>query len=126
MHDLDHQGVPNIVLMKEGSPLVDKYDSKSLAEQNSIDLAWGLLSQPKYHHLLQTICGNQEDFLRFRQLLVNAVCATDIAGKLQAGCGTMVHVIYWRSTNSKLVLRLRACYRQGAAGCSQGSLAGSL
>ena len=125
MHDLDHQGVPNIVLMKEGSPLVEKYNSKSLAEQNSIDLAWGLLSQPKYHHLLQTICGNQEDFLRFRQLLVNAVCATDIAGKPMLVVEQWSKR-YWRSTNSKLVLRLRACYRQGAAGCSQGSLAGSL
>ena len=69
-----------MVLMKEGSPLVEKYDSKSLAEQNSIDLAWGLLSQPKYSKLLQTICGDEQGFGRFRQLVVNAVCATDIAG----------------------------------------------
>ncbi|CAB9519167.1 Receptor-type guanylate cyclase gcy [Seminavis robusta] len=78
IHDLDHGGVPNTVLMKEGSPLAEKYNQKSLAEQNSIDLAWGLLGNPSYDKLLKTICCDEDDFKRFRQLVVNSVCATDV------------------------------------------------
>ncbi|CAB9506819.1 Receptor-type guanylate cyclase gcy [Seminavis robusta] len=81
IHDLDHQGVPNAVLMKEGSPLAEKYNQKSLAEQNSIDLAWGLLADPSYGKLLKTVCCDEVDFRRFRQLVVNSVCATDIMDK---------------------------------------------
>ncbi|CAB9514382.1 Receptor-type guanylate cyclase gcy [Seminavis robusta] len=81
IHDLDHGGVPNTVLMKEGSPLVQKYHQKSLAEQNSIDLAWELLADPSYDKLLKTICCDETDFKRFRELVVNSVCATDIMDK---------------------------------------------
>ncbi|CAB9502419.1 Receptor-type guanylate cyclase gcy [Seminavis robusta] len=85
IHDLDHQGVPNSVLMNEGSPLVKKYHEKSLAEQNSIDLTWEILADPKYDKLLKTICCDELDFRRFRELVVNSVCATDIMDKQLGG-----------------------------------------
>jgi class 3 adenylate cyclase len=42
IHDVDHPGVPNAVLVKEGSPLAAHYHLKSVAEQNSVDVAWKL------------------------------------------------------------------------------------
>jgi 3'5'-cyclic nucleotide phosphodiesterase len=78
IHDVDHSGVPNTQLVSENIELAERYHSKSVAEQNSIDLAWNLLMQPQYMELLCTICSTNAEFLRFRQLVVNSVLATDI------------------------------------------------
>jgi len=43
IHDADHAGVPNMILMKEKPRLAALYKNKSCAEQNSVDLAWNLL-----------------------------------------------------------------------------------
>ena len=45
IHDMDHQGISNNQLIKEESPLAEKYKNKSIAEQNSVDLAWDLLME---------------------------------------------------------------------------------
>jgi hypothetical protein len=45
------------------------------------DLAWGLLMDDQFEDLVQAICGTDEEFVRFRQLVVNSVMATDIADK---------------------------------------------
>ena len=81
IHDIDHQGVPNSTLVTEGSPLAGKYRGKSVAEQNSVDLAWDLLMSPKYENLRSCICCDEEEVRRFRQLVVNSVMATDIMDK---------------------------------------------
>jgi len=81
IHDLDHTGLPNFVLVKEESPLAVKYKNKSVAEQNSVDLAWDLLMSPAYAALRSCICCNDEEFNRFRSLVVNSVMATDIMDK---------------------------------------------
>ena len=57
------------------------YDLKSMAEQNSVDLAWQLLMDPKFTDLRRAIYVNQDELLRFRQLIVNVVLATDIMDK---------------------------------------------
>ncbi|EEC45650.1 predicted protein, partial [Phaeodactylum tricornutum CCAP 1055/1] len=57
------------------------HDNKSVAEQNSIDLAWDLLIDDSYAELRNTIYATQEEQLRFRQLVVNSVMATDIMDK---------------------------------------------
>ncbi len=81
IHDADHPGVPNAQLVKEGTDMARLYKGKSVAEQNSINLAWNLLLQDKFSMLRQTICKTQQEAARFRQLVVNAVCATDIIDK---------------------------------------------
>lgn len=81
IHDADHPGVPNTQLVKEGTELAKLYDGKSIAEQNSVNIAWNILSQSKYSELRSTICETHQDEARFRQLVVNAVCATDIMDK---------------------------------------------
>jgi hypothetical protein len=78
IHDVDHQGVPNNTLLAEKSPLAELYGGKSMAEQNSVDLAWDLLMQPDFEPLVAVICKDDMEMARFRQLIVNAVLATDI------------------------------------------------
>lgn len=81
IHDVDHAGIPNSQLVNENSELASRYNCKSVAEQNSIDLAWELLMKEEYSDLRCTICGTNAEFARFRQLVVNAVMATDIMDK---------------------------------------------
>ena len=84
IHDVDHPGVPNVQLIKEGTRSAQIYQ-KSIAEQNSVDLAWELLMSPDYVDLRACIYSTQEELKRFRQLVVNTVMATDICDKeLQA------------------------------------------
>lgn len=49
IHDADHPGVPNPVLMKEKPRLAALYKKKSCAEQNSVDMAWNLLMVSLIH-----------------------------------------------------------------------------
>ena len=81
IHDVDHCGVPNAQLVKEGHATAQKYDSKSPAEQNSVDLAWTLLMEDRFATLRSTIYQTDAELVRFRQLVVNSVMATDIADK---------------------------------------------
>jgi hypothetical protein len=58
------------------------YKNKSVAEQNLVDLAWGLLVDPKYEELMvRSFCLPSEERVRFRRLVVNAVMATNIVDK---------------------------------------------
>jgi len=81
IHDADHPGVPNTQLIKEGSGMADVYANKSIAEQNSVDLAWALLMKHQYKELRQALYVTEKEFKRFRQLVVNTVLATDIMDK---------------------------------------------
>jgi hypothetical protein len=78
VHDVDHTGVPNGQLAKENPDMAEAYRNISLAEQNSVDLAWGLFMDPRYKKLQDHIAASKVERLRFRQLLVNCVIATDI------------------------------------------------
>ncbi|KAL7562623.1 hypothetical protein ACA910_002525 [Epithemia clementina (nom. ined.)] len=54
---------------------------KSVAEQNSIDLSWKLPQADQFKDLCGCIYSTKSEFSRFRQLVVQAVLATDTAGK---------------------------------------------
>lgn len=58
--------------------MAEIYRNTSLAEQNSVDLAWDLFMDPRYKDLQDCIAASREERQRFRQLLVNCVMATDI------------------------------------------------
>jgi class 3 adenylate cyclase len=81
IHDVDHPGVPNSQLIKEGTRVAAVYKNKSVAEQNSVDLAWELLMNEEYTELRRCIYNTESELNRFRQLIVNAVMATDIMDK---------------------------------------------
>ena len=71
IHDADHHGLPNAQLVKEKHPLAMRYNGKSVAEQNSVDLAWELFMDPKYAELRHTIAKTEEETARFRQMVIN-------------------------------------------------------
>ncbi|KAL7574161.1 hypothetical protein ACA910_014840 [Epithemia clementina (nom. ined.)] len=81
IHDVDHGGVPNAQLVKEQNSLAIRYKNKSVAEQNSVGIAWELLMQDSYRDLRCAIYTTTTELKRFRQLLVNSVMATDIVDK---------------------------------------------
>ena len=81
IHDVDHRGVPNFVLCKEDPHLASAYNSKSVAEQNSVDIAWQSLMDERFRDFRACIYGNESELRRFRQLIVNSVMATDIFDK---------------------------------------------
>jgi class 3 adenylate cyclase len=81
IHDVDHTGVSNVQLSKENTKLAKFYKERSVAEQNSVDLAWNLLMNDNFQHLRQAIYETPADQQRFRHLVVNSVMATDIMDK---------------------------------------------
>ncbi|KAL3937663.1 MAG: hypothetical protein SGBAC_007279 [Bacillariaceae sp.] len=81
LHDVDHLGVPNTQLVKEGIDIAGLYQNKSVAEQNSIDLAWALLMLDRFELLRKAIYTTKAELKRFRQLVVNTILATDIMDK---------------------------------------------
>ena len=74
-------GLPNAQLIKDKTNVAHIYKNKSVAEQNSVDLAWGLLMEKEFEGLRSLIYKTQDELERFRQLVVNSVMATDIADK---------------------------------------------
>ena len=61
--------------------MAQTYHDKSIAEQNSCDIAWDLLMLHDFEDLRTALFTDREDMLRFRQVLVNIVLATDIFDK---------------------------------------------
>lgn len=78
IHDVDHPGVPNSVLVDNNTAIAQHYRNQSVAEQNSLDVAWDLLMDDAYADLCACIFTNETELCRFRQLVVNTVLATDI------------------------------------------------
>jgi len=81
IHDVDHLGVSNAQLVREGHSLADLFENKSIAEQNSIAMTWDLLMDPRFVDFRRTIYTNEFELVRFRQLMANTVLATDIMDK---------------------------------------------
>jgi hypothetical protein len=81
IHDADHRGVSNAQLVKEDKRLANMYGNQSVAEQNSLDIAWALLMSEQFDELRKCIFANKAELRRFRQVLVNVVLATDIFDK---------------------------------------------
>jgi len=85
IHDVDHTGLPNAELVRMQTPASVAYRGKSVAEQNSVDVAWNTLMLPEFAGLRRCIYTTVDELKHFRQLVVNIVMATDIADKeLQA------------------------------------------
>jgi hypothetical protein len=76
IHDLDHQGVPKQVVYWQHATT-----TKSIAEQNSVDIAWTVFMGDDYQSLRDVVCPTTEELQRFRQLVVNGVMAPHIMDK---------------------------------------------
>jgi class 3 adenylate cyclase len=81
IHDVDHTGVSNPQRNEEDPGMAKKYKERSIAEQNSVDVAWDLLMGESFKHLQKCLFSTKAELMRFRQLLVNLVMATDIFEK---------------------------------------------
>ncbi|GAX20323.1 hypothetical protein FisN_9Hu031 [Fistulifera solaris] len=57
------------------------YNNQSVAEQNSVDLAWHILMDSAFSNLRACLFKTEGDLRRLRQLVVNSVMATDIFDK---------------------------------------------
>ena len=97
IHDVDHRGITNQQLVKEGDELAIMYNDQSVAEQRSISLAFSELMKKKppserepkedelsnmeYEHLCRVIFGkpSSEEYRKFRRTVIDLVLATDIA-----------------------------------------------
>jgi beta-galactosidase/beta-glucuronidase len=78
VHDADHPGVSNAQLIKENGTLGRRFHKKSVAEQNSLNLCFDLLSSDGFVNLRKVLFASDDDQMRFRQIVVNSVMATDI------------------------------------------------
>ncbi|KAL7560177.1 hypothetical protein ACA910_016606 [Epithemia clementina (nom. ined.)] len=81
IHDADHRGVSNVQLIKEDQHLAMIFKNQSVAEQNSLDIAWKLFASDQFEKLRMFLCPTQIELRRFRQIIVNIVLATDIFDK---------------------------------------------
>jgi hypothetical protein len=81
IHDVDHRGVSNVQLGKEEPEMDEYYKQKSIAEQNSVDVAWEIFMSKKFDGLRSFIFASHHELMRFRQVVVNIVLATDIFDK---------------------------------------------
>jgi hypothetical protein len=73
--------VSNQQLSKEDVSMAHQYHNQSIAEQHSLDESWTILMDSQYHELRLAMFGNRTNMLRFRQVFVNVVLATDIFDK---------------------------------------------
>lgn len=78
IHDVDHTGLTNEQLIKRDKQLSRKFKRRSIAEQNSILVAWRLLIKPRFDQLRRHMFANEYEKKRFRQLITCSVMATDI------------------------------------------------
>ena len=79
IQSVDHPGVSNIVLVNETGELAKKYNNRSIAQQNSIDVAWNLLMADKYSELRAAIFSSSSEQDHFRQIVIHSVMATDMS-----------------------------------------------
>ena len=57
--------------MKEKSRIAAVHRNKSIAEQNSLELAYSVLMEPDYKDLVEAICANEQEFFLFKKILIN-------------------------------------------------------
>eukprot|EP00934_Nitzschia_sp_Nitz4_P008326 Nitzschia sp. Nitz4//scaffold37_size175936//127359//131135//NITZ4_002059-RA/size175936-augustus-gene-0.20-mRNA-1//-1//CDS//3329549827//8316//frame0 len=79
IQDVDHPGCENPDLMRKDRELANAYEGRSVSEHNSFDVAWELLMDPAFEDLQRCIYHTFEEYIFFRQLLVNLVLATDVS-----------------------------------------------
>jgi len=92
VHDLGHQGVPNVQLVKENDPLAVKFENISVAENHSYEAAMALLERDGCQ-IFANFTTEEMDL--FRSLSKSILLCTDIADgaaikRLYAGVADMV------------------------------------
>lgn len=78
VHDVDHSGVCNKSLVEEGSELAILYNNLSIAEQNSLAIAFSILFEPSFEALRDAVFPAAEDYIRFMDEVNHLVIHTDL------------------------------------------------
>jgi hypothetical protein len=63
---------PNVQLQRDET-MAALYKNKSVAEQNSLDIAWAVLMSEEFEELRATLFATRIGSFRFRQVIVNIV-----------------------------------------------------
>lgn len=79
IHDVGHTGVPNSVLVEEEDELAILHNDVSVAEQNSLQVAFSLLQREEFAQLKKCICPTPEERKFFRKKVISMVMVTDIS-----------------------------------------------
>ena len=122
VHDVEHQGVSNKQLVDENHSLAGKYDGKSVAENNSLDVAKDLLSQDCYSNLRKSMFGDpdsvpleasqilEKDEALFYSVILGTIQATDISSKDRLDRNKAKWIEAFNDTNSSSHFRELTCY----------------
>jgi len=79
VHDVGHKGIPNFILIKLGDVLAEKYNNASIAEKNSIQIAFDILNEEYFSSLRKKIYGsNSADAAKFENIARDTILCTDI------------------------------------------------
>jgi hypothetical protein len=87
IHDVQHCGIPNRQLALEDDELAIKYNDQSIAENQSLFIAFSEFLKNDYDKLHSVVFPKSEDYRRFRAACVNLVLATDIASPERSQIG---------------------------------------
>lgn len=79
IHDCDHQGVSNGQLVQEENDLATLYNDQSVAENQSLAVAFRTLNQKRFAELKVALFPNPTDYSFFRRTVIKMVMCTDIA-----------------------------------------------
>lgn len=79
IHDVGHTGVPNSVLVEEEDELAILHNDVSVAEQNSLQVAFSMLQKDEFAQLKRCICPTPEERKFFRKNVICMVMVTDIS-----------------------------------------------
>lgn len=79
IHDVGHKGVVNSVLVDEEDELAILHNDVSVAEQNSLQVAFSMLQRDEFLLLKKCICPNPGEWKFFRKKVISMVMVTDIA-----------------------------------------------
>ena len=79
IHDVGHTGVPNSVLVEEEDELAILHNDVSVAEQNSLNIAFSLLHAQQFARLKHCIGPNPAQRKLFRKRVIASVMVTDIS-----------------------------------------------
>jgi hypothetical protein len=79
IHDVGHTGVPNSVLVEEEDELAILHNDVSVAEQNSLQVAFSMLQRDEFAGLKKCICPTPEDRRIFRKKVISMIMVTDIS-----------------------------------------------
>lgn len=80
IHDIDHRGVSNQQLIEEKHDLTQKY-SESIAERNSLSIAFSLLKKDCFVNLRKGIARTSYEMEVFEATVADIVLGTDIASQ---------------------------------------------